>query len=67
MGEKKKKKQPYSCNYCFDTGCACGGIGLSCHGCCICPEGERARQSRKDALASVARMVGVKEIVDEPY
>ena len=39
MAEKKKKKQ-YNCDHCFDTGCACGGIGVSCHGCCDCPAGE---------------------------
>lgn len=24
----------YRCNECMGTGCACGGIGLSCYGCC---------------------------------
>lgn len=68
MGEKNKKKiKRYKCEYCFDTGCACGGIGVSCHGCCDCPEGERARQDRKRALSQVAKLIGVKEIVDNPY
>lgn len=66
MGVKNKKKS-YQCEYCFDTGCACGGIGISCHGCCSCPEGERAQQNRKKALAQVAKLLGVKEIVDPPY
>lgn len=26
----------YYCWDCYDTGCLCGGIGLSCHGCCPC-------------------------------
>lgn len=26
----------YKCLQCFDSGCSCGGIGLSCHGCCTC-------------------------------
>ncbi len=36
---KQKKRMPepeYECEKCFDTGCVCGGIGLSCHGCCDC-------------------------------
>lgn len=24
------------CEECFHTGCVCGGIGHSCHGCCSC-------------------------------
>ena len=26
----------YYCSDCWDIGCICGGIGLSCHGCCTC-------------------------------
>lgn len=28
----------FNCDKCFDTGCECGGIGLSCDGCCDCRE-----------------------------
>ena len=68
MAEKKNKKKQYQCEYCFDIGCACGGIGISCHGCCSCPAGQRARDRRKRALTQVAKLVGVKEIRDvEPW
>lgn len=32
----RKEKTKYDCEQCFDTGCVCGGIGLSCNGCCDC-------------------------------
>lgn len=57
----------HKCEYCFDTGCACGGIGISCHGCCDCPAGERARKRRKKVLAQIAKLLGVKEIRDVDY
>ena len=32
----KLKTTGFNCDKCFDTGCECGGIGLSCEGCCDC-------------------------------
>ncbi len=57
----------YKCEHCFDTGCACGGIGVSCHGCCDCSEGKRAQQDRKEALTQIAKLIGVEKIVDAYY
>jgi hypothetical protein len=34
--ERLYPKSEYYCSWCKDTGCACGGIGLSCQGCCPC-------------------------------
>lgn len=34
--KRRKTESEYDCDDCFDTGCMCGGIGLSCHGCCHC-------------------------------
>lgn len=45
--------EKYKCKECFDTGCACGGIGLSCHGCCNCVAGEKARLRRTEALKEI--------------
>jgi len=50
----------YECRKCFDTGCQCGGIGLSCHGCCDCEAGEESRDNRKRALMEVVCLTGRK-------
>jgi hypothetical protein len=34
--ERLYPKSEYYCSWCKDTGCTCGGIGLSCQGCCPC-------------------------------
>lgn len=34
--KENKSLSEFYCSECFDTGCQCGGIGLSCHGCCDC-------------------------------
>lgn len=34
--KKLEAKSQYDCEDCFDTGCVCGEIGLSCDGCCRC-------------------------------
>jgi len=47
----------YKCKECYDTGCSCGGIGLSCHGCCSCEKGKKARANRKRALEGVVAIV----------
>lgn len=33
---KRKAQSGYDCDRCNDTGCICGGIGLTCDGCCDC-------------------------------
>ena len=33
---KRKAEAKYDCEDCMDTGCVCGGIGLTCDGCCNC-------------------------------
>ena len=45
------------CKDCFDTGCKCGGIGLSCHGCCNCKSGRRAKIDRIQALAEMTIII----------
>lgn len=34
--KRRMKQSEYECDLCFDTGCSCGGIGLTCDGCCRC-------------------------------
>jgi len=34
--KRQHHKSEYYCSWCWDTGCTCGGIGMSCHGCCPC-------------------------------
>lgn len=34
--KRRKTESQYDCEECFDTGCVCGGIGLTCDGCCSC-------------------------------
>ena len=45
------------CKECFDTGCSCGGIGLTCHGCCFCESGNQSRDNRKKALEEVSKLL----------
>lgn len=33
---KRMAQSGYDCDRCKDTGCVCGGIGLTCDGCCDC-------------------------------
>lgn len=42
---KRKAESEYQCNQCFDTGCQCGGIGLTCDGCCSCEVGQRPTEN----------------------
>lgn len=51
------EREEYKCPDCYDTGCRCGGIGLSCHGCCTCPAGDRARENRKKAISEMLALV----------
>ena len=48
-----------TCPLCFDTGCQCGGIGMSCHGCCTCEKGDEARKRREVVLDEVAVFMGL--------
>lgn len=34
--KRRKAESEYECELCYDTECVCGGIGLTCHGCCSC-------------------------------
>ena len=36
LDEVRNLKSKYNCEECMDTGCRCGGIGLTCSGCCNC-------------------------------
>jgi hypothetical protein len=45
--------EKYKCNKCFDTGCSCGGIGISCHGCCSCEAGKKAQENRINAMKQI--------------
>lgn len=55
--QQQPQHKPYKCDKCFDTGCCCGGIGLSCHGCCDCEAGEQARRDRVQALEEVSMII----------
>ena len=41
--------QDMKCGACFDTGCCCGGVGISCHGgCCSCDTALRIRGEKNE-------------------
>ena len=53
------KKLIFECNECFDTGCCCGGIGLSCHGCCSCKKGKEAQENRRIAIDEILAIIAL--------
>lgn len=54
LARKKGVKQARkTCPVCFNSGCACGGIGLSCAGdCCCCDESAAVRKAREEGKST---------------
>jgi hypothetical protein len=54
LGRRKEDEMNYDCHECYDTGCSCGGIGLTRHGCCTsCHRGKESRERRVEALCDL--------------
>ena len=65
--QQEDEMSEYKCSACMDTGCRCGGVGLSCSGgCCTCDtakaiRGELLRPAEdrlREALLDIWRVMG---------